>query len=350
VKLFECQNCGGPLYFENNRCESCGLKVGYAPRWSSMLTLRESADSRFTAIGDGRAYKACLNEQYGVCNWLIEGNKPEAFCSACRHNRIVPDVAIQRNLVAWRKIESAKHQLFYSLTRLNLPLALRGSDPKGFAFDFLADVPNQMSTSPIKTGHADGVITININEADDAERERQRQLLGEPYRTLLGHFRHEIGHYYWDRLVHETPLRDEYRALFGDESEPYAEALARHYSKAPSWEWQSNFVSNYASSHPWEDFAETWAHYFHMIDTLETACSFGIQVQPRVLKANELFIPLWFDPYSADIDTLLECWLPLTYAMNSINRSMGLPDLYPFLLTPPVISKLKFVHKCIHGV
>jgi len=55
--------------------------------------------------------------------------------------------------------------------------------------------------TPVLTSHCNGLITLNIAEADDAERERRRVKFHEPYRTLLGHLRHEVAHYYWDRLI-----------------------------------------------------------------------------------------------------------------------------------------------------
>ena len=185
------------------------------------------------------------------------------------------------------------------------------------------------------TGHDDGLITINIAEADDAERERRRLELGEPYRTLLGHLRHEVGHYYWDLLVRDGGSIDACRAVFGDESDDYQQALNRHYQNGAPAGWQETYVSAYATMHPWEDFAETWTHYLHMVDTLDTAASFGIVVDPGSRDDPTLETEIAFDPYRArNFDRLVEAWLPLTVAVNSLNRSMGQPDLYPFALTP----------------
>jgi hypothetical protein len=252
----------------------------------------------------------------------------------------VPD-----NLAHWRKLEIAKHRLFYTLLKLRLPLATRAEDADGLAFDFLS---NQLSAAPVMTGHAAGVITINLLEANDSERERQRSQMGEPYRTLLGHFRHEIAHYYWDKLVANSPCLDDFRAIFGDERKDYAAALQQHHTNGPPADWPEHFVTAYASAHPWEDFAETWAHYFHMVDTLETAGAFGMRVRPKLSKGAELATTIDFDPHLAEMDRLVDAWLPLTFAVNSINRSMGQPDLYPFVLGPAVIVKLTFVHERIH--
>jgi hypothetical protein len=199
------------------------------------------------------------------------------------------------------------------------------------------------------TGHNNGLITLALKEADDVTREKVRTEMGEPYRTLLGHFRHEIGHYFWDRLVaNEAPILETFRALFGDERQDYGEALKRHYAEGPPENWQNDFVSLYASSHPWEDFAETWAHCFHMVDGLETAKVFGIN--PAVKIDTGLGKPAdpSFDPYRAtNIRPVIASWVPLTVAINSLNRSLGQPDFYPFVLTPVVITKIDFVLRLI---
>jgi hypothetical protein len=349
MKLFECQNCGQPLYFENTSCESCGLRLGYLPE-QQVLTALNPADGgawRSLAAPDG-LYRFCVNARHDACNWLIGIEHADAFCAACRHNRTIPDLSVPENLLHWRKIEFAKHRLFYTLLKLRLPLTTRPLDANGLAFDFLSPPPPG-AAGTVVTGHAGGLITLNVAEADDLERERQRKSLNEPYRTLLGHFRHEIAHYYWDHLVTSSPALDEFRELFGDEREDYQAALQRYYESGPSPDWSERFVTAYASAHPWEDFAETWAHYFHMVDTLETAQAFGLRLRPQVAKGAGLDVAVDFDPHVAEMDRIIDTWLPLTFAVNSINRSMGQPDLYPFVLPPPVIWKLAFVHERIHA-
>ena len=352
MKLFECQNCGQPLYFENTSCESCGLRLGYLPDHEVVTALREAQDGLWRSLAVPQPlYRFCANAQYDVCNWLVAGDHPEIYCAACRHNRTIPDLSYPENLLHWRRIEFAKHRLFYTLLKLRLPLTTRWEDPNGLAFDFLSSESDGGSEAPaVVTGHAGGLITLNVAEADDIERERQRKSLAEPYRTLLGHFRHEIAHYYWDHLVADTPALDEFRQLFGDEREDYREALARYYATGPAPDWSERFVTAYASAHAWEDFAETWAHYFHMVDTLETAAAFGIRLRPQVAKGAGLDAVVNFDPHVAELDRIIDTWLPLTFAVNSINRSMGQPDLYPFVLPPPVIWKLAFLHERIRAV
>jgi hypothetical protein len=348
MKLFECQHCGQPLHFENVRCESCGHRLGYLPGKGVLSALEPEGDGWRALADPDTGYRSCANAQHDVCNWLVPAAEGDAFCAACRHNRTIPNLSDPVNLVRWRKIEFAKHRLFYTILKLKLPLTLRPDDPHGLIFDFIApsDAP---SPAPVMTGHAHGLITINLTEADDAEREQQRTQMGEPYRTLLGHFRHEIAHYFWDHLVDGSPALEDFRTAFGDEREDYGAALQRYYAQGPAPDWAEHYVTAYASSHPWEDFAETWAHYFHIIDTLETARAFGIKMRPRIERAEQLSASIDFDPHSASVERVIDAWLPLTFAFNAINRSMGLPDLYPFILPPPVVVKLAFIHDRIHG-
>jgi hypothetical protein len=352
MRIFECQNCGQPLYFENRRCESCGLALGYLPEHSVISALEPIDSGLWRALAaPEQGFKFCLNAQFDVCNWMVAADQHEGFCIACRHNRIIPDLSFPEFGQRWRRIEVAKHRLIYTLLRLRLPLVTKTEDPNGLAFDFLAAAPpGMMSHSPVMTGHEHGLITLNLAEADDSEREKLRSHMGEPYRTLLGHFRHEIAHYYWDQIIQDSPAIPQFRALFGDERNDYGQALQAHYNNGAPSNWPENFVSAYASSHPWEDFAETWAHYFHMVDTLETASAFGMRLRPKTSTGADLSTIIDFDPYAADMDRIVDAWLPLTYAVNSINRSMGLQDLYPFIVGPAVIMKLAFIHDLIRAV
>lgn len=348
MKLFECQKCEQLLYFENTRCERCGHVLGYLSESAILSALTPEGGERWRALAAQETlFRLCANAAYEACNWLVPADGRTTFCRACRHNRTIPDLGHSDYVLRWQLLEAAKHRLIYGLLRLGVPLVSKFDDPQvGLGFDFLA--ASSVSSEPVMTGHADGLITINIAEADDAERERIRSAMGEPYRTLLGHFRHEVGHYYWDRLVRDGGRLGWFRSLFGDDREDYAARLERHHAEGPPPDWQKRFVSRYASAHPWEDFAETWAHYLHIVDTLETASAFGLCVHPRAGRDPALTTDIDFDPYrQADLDVLIAAWLPLTYAVNSLNQSMSQPDLYPFLLTPTVIGKLRFVHGLI---
>ena len=350
MKLFTCQACGQLLYFENVSCIHCGRALGYLPDLGRISALEPLENNAWkTLAAPEKTYKFCNNAQFGVCNWMVPADNAGGYCAACRHNRVIPDLSVAGNDALWAKLEGAKQRLFNTLMRLRLPLENRVDDPAhGLAFDFLADPP-QPHAAGVMTGHDNGLITLALKEADDAVREKVRNEMGEPYRTLLGHFRHESGHYFWDRLVAPDPKRlDAFRALFGDERADYAAALKEHYEKGAPPNWQENYVSVYATTHPWEDFAETWAHYLHIVDTLETAAAFGVKVKPRVAH-GELASVVDFDPHNAtDMEQLIDAWLPIAFAVNSLNRSMGLVDLYPFVLTPATIAKLGFVQALTH--
>jgi hypothetical protein len=352
VKLFECQRCGQLLYFENTRCERCDHVLGYLPDRAILSALTAEGGDRWRSLATpDEPVRFCANAAYDACNWLVPADSADAFCRACRLNRTLPDLGVPKNVSLWQRLERAKRRLVYGLLRLGLPLASKSDDlEQGLAFDFLDGSGARFQEDVrIVTGHVRGLITIDIAEADDAERERHRQSMAEPYRTLLGHFRHEVGHYYWDRLVRESVWYGAFQEMFGDERRDYAGALEAHYANGPRPDWQERYVSAYAGAHPWEDFAESWAHYLHIVDTLETAAAFGLRVHPRVGRHPVLAMEIDFDPYRQDdFDALIAAWLPLTYAVNSLNHSMGQPDLYPFVLAPTVMGKLRFVHGLIH--
>jgi hypothetical protein len=364
LKLFVCQACDNVLYFENRACERCGHRVAFLPEKETMSAIEPDGEAQggtsqggtsqggtwSTLANKGESRMLCSNAEYDSCNWLTDSGDTTGYCRACRHNGIVPDLSDQVQLAGWRELEVAKHRLFYSLIRWKLPLQTRQDNPEhGLIFNFLADDPN--SGEKILTGHDNGLITIALTETDDIERERRRLEMGEPYRTLLGHFRHEVGHYFWDVLVRDGGKLDECRAVFGDDSVDYGQALQRHYAEGAPPDWQQTYVSAYATTHPWEDFAETWAHYLHIIDTLEMAGEFGMEVRPKVDRDGELTTRIRFNPYEArDVEAIVNAWLPFTFAMNSVNRAMGMRDLYPFILSPAVVAKLGFIHSLVRNV
>jgi hypothetical protein len=365
MQHFHCSVCNQSVFFENVLCTRCGHTLAFLPdlRTVSPLEPVESGEpaqsvleegeagaptpATFTALvpeAQGATYKLCANSaQFGVCNWAVPADDDNPLCDACRLNRVVPNAADPAALEKWHKLEIAKRRLLYTLFELGLPIQPLAENDPGLAFSFLEERPD----ATVTTGHADGLVTINVSEADDAYRERMREEMGEAYRTLLGHLRHEVGHYYWDLLIRESTWLAPFRELFGDESFDYGEALARHYDQGPPADWQQNFVSAYSTMHPWEDWAETFAHYLHMVDTLDTAASHGVSLEddsrqePTTVEATAL--------EHDDFDDLIAAWIPLTVALNSFNRSMGLTDLYPFVLADPVIEKLRFVHQVIHS-
>ena len=352
MKLFTCNCCGQLLYFENNHCEKCLSALGFIPDSLKLVALEEKGGGVYTIWGNSKAttsFRYCKNHEYNVCNWLVPADDNASFCKACTFNRTIPDISKMEYRQRWNVIENAKHRLIYSLLELQLPLVSKSVDAaKGLSFDFIAD--EKQSEQKIMTGHDNGLITLNIAEADDVEREMTRKAMDEVYRTVLGHFRHEVGHYYWDRLIDNTPYLEAFRKLFGDERKDYAEALQAHYNNGPSPNWNKEFISSYATMHPWEDWAETWAHYLHIIDTVETAYSFGLTIHPSVKNASVLNANINIDPYAVeDFKEVLDLWFPLKFALNSLNRSMGLHDLYPFIIPPKAIGKLLFIHQVCYA-
>jgi hypothetical protein len=349
MKVFHCDHCGNLVFFENVRCVRCDHTLAYLPDLGIVGSLEPAGKGTWrcpSALAADRTYRLCDNYiRENVCNWAVCEGDSATLCRSCRLTRAIPDLSRPEHKEAWYRLEVAKRRLLYTLFDLSLPVPSLAEDPhRGLAFDFLAD-PDDPSAPRVLTGHNAGVITINVAEVDDAERERRKKELGEPYRTLLGHFRHEIGHYYWTRLVDDT-RKNPYRGIFGDERADYAKALERHYREGAPADWQDHFVSAYASAHPWEDWAETWAHYVHMTDTLETAIECGLSLRPS--RADEPSLKRdRSNPVRSPFDRMIDDWFSVTYLMNNLNRGLGLADAYPFVLASPAIEKLRFVHQTI---
>lgn len=341
MKDFACTRCGNTVFFENSRCLRCESQLGFDPVRGRIVALTPvvGTDGEFSIIGDAgqRKYRLCANSAHAVCNWLTSGDDPGGFCVACSLNRTIPNLSEPGSLHAWNQLENAKKRLVYSLLRFRLPLV--ADSGLRLTFDFARG-----ST----TGHLDGVITINVVEADAVERERQKQIFGESYRSLLGHLRHESGHFYWHLLVERAGRIDQFRSIFGDERENYGAALARHHGEGPPRDWVQRYLSSYASSHPWEDWAETWAHYIHMVDAVDTAEAVGLEPRAAGLILGAVWPFKSYDVYREEtFQALRERWVPLTIAMNSLSRSMGHADFYPFVISMAAWEKLAFVHAVI---
>jgi hypothetical protein len=354
-KSFRCR-CERPVFFRNSLCLACQAPLGYEPILEEVCALAPGPTEKtwrlHGAPADGAVYKRCENfDSPAGCNWLVPADDPQEFCLACRLNRTIPNLADADNQRYWRAIEIAKRRLVAQLIALDLPIKSKESeDPEhGLMFDFLRSPPEGPR---VLTGHADGLITLNVEEADDARREKIRHDLREPYRTLLGHFRHEVGHYYWDRLIAGTPWHEPFRALFGDERTDYAAALKANYEKGPPSDWRDSFISSYASVHPWEDWAETWAHYMHLTDSLDTALGFGIsgndvEAELEPFKLEDMYAPN--HPDAKRVLALIHSWMELITVLNELSRSMGQPDFYPFVMSRPVLRKLHFIHLVVKG-
>ncbi|MFP4130370.1 MAG: putative zinc-binding metallopeptidase [Halorhodospira sp.] len=336
MQVFSCA-CGNRLHFGNTRCLACGRALGFDPGSRQLLALEPDGEGRWRApTRPGQpSFRDCANHRAAGCDWLVPAGCEDTLCLACRLTLTIPDLDSEVNRLYWRRLEAAKRYLIYDLLRLGLPVADRWQDPeRGLVFEFLADAETPDGLQQILTGHGGGRITINVAEADEVYRERMRVALGEAYRTLLGHMRHEIGHYYWMRLIEASPWIERFRALFGDEREPYQEALQRYYRYGPQDpDWARRHISAYAASHPWEDWAETWAHYLHITDALETAAVYGLTDPVH--------------PTRTPVAELLERWHGLSEALNALSRSLGQRDPYPFQVTEPVAEKLALVQAVV---
>lgn len=354
-RRFRCQ-CGRPVFFANTRCLGCDSELGYLASVHRVIPLQPGVDvgtwqvhAATIGIADavrGVSLRRCANfDGPSGCNWMVVDGSIDGWCESCRLNRTIPDLAWNDNALLWSRIEMAKRRLVSALLAIGLPLQSRVHDDvdHGVMFDFLRW---DGSGERVLTGHADGLITLNIEEADDVRREAMRHAMHEPYRTLLGHLRHEIGHYYWELLVANGNDIDDFRALFGDERVDYAEALQSHYDHGPPADWSERHVSAYATMHPWEDWAETWAHYLHMVDASDTAGSFGLHPENVELDIEPFGRDALYWPDADDADAflgLVNGWARLTGVLNELSRSMGQPDFYPFVLPRAVVGKLQFI-------
>jgi hypothetical protein len=353
VRLFSCPRCERVLFFENTVCTNCGQYVGYSVEARALVAVPADAGKAskpFLAPAPGARsarYRKCKNfTELDTCNWLVRASDPDVYCRSCRLTEVIPDLGDPKNRSALLEIERAKRRLVYSLLSLKLPVVSKKEDATGgLRFEFLRGSEEK----PVMTGHDEGVITLNVAEADAAFRENMREKMGEGYRTVLGHLRHEIGHYYWNRLIRGTPSLGAFRERFGDEEQSYQAAIERHYGEGPPADWPERFISAYATMHPWEDWAETWAHYLHMVDTLETAKNHGLTLKvPGRRRRSEATVVVVTDALAfRDYDSLSRGWHAVTVALNDLNRSMGMKDVYPFVLTPAVHAKLRFVHDVI---
>ncbi|MBB1275379.1 putative zinc-binding metallopeptidase [Pseudoalteromonas sp. SR43-3] len=376
MKTFKC-NCTEQLilFFESSHCLACGRTVGIDDEFDQVepYEIDEQSGLFYKAEAPDVFYKKCDNNaQYHVCNGMVNldtfipvADKAEVLCFSCRFNETVPDLSIVEHIPLWKKMETAKRRALYTLKSLSLPLNTTIQEPEsGLSFDFITDrnvsdhfVSPIIGQDVVFTGHDCGHITINLAEADDVARSQAKIAMGERYRTLLGHFRHELGHYYFDQLIANSPKKHALcKQYFGDDELDYQQALDTHYKQGAPANWHETFISEYATMHPYEDWAETWAHYMHIIDTLETAKNFSITGSTtgnefELDEADELRLPqsAYYFNSQTPIDAILDTWMEFSIILNSLNRSMGLADAYPFVLTQAVRTKLSFIHHAIHN-
>lgn len=334
MKRFHC-NCGSQVFFDSTSCVHCGAKLGFDPHTLQMHTLNERGDGLY-ADAAGRQLRFCANgEDYGVCSWLRPADASHPLCFACQFNRTVPNQSLPDNDRRWRVLEEAKKRLFFTLMQLGLPLENGWQHPElGLLFDFIEDGRSRelFAETFATTGYLGGVITINTLEADEVARAQAASDMNESYRTVLGHLRHESGHYYWSRLDPDAELRAEFARHFGDDSRDYRGALQYYYEHGPVANWRDHYISTYASAHPVEDWAECWGHYLHIYDALETAAAHGMLARsPEQMSTAER----------------VGSWREISTTLNELNRSIGLSDAYPFAINQQVASKLAFVDRVI---
>jgi hypothetical protein len=339
MRDFTCPNCGQHLAFENSQCLSCGSALGFSLDEGALLVIVPGEDSGHAGAVDDSGYRLCANLYAAECNWLVKtdgGPREAELCASCQLTRTRPNDADTEAMAAFAVAEKAKRRLIVELVDLKPPIIGRNEDPQyGLAFDLLSS-----TNEKVVTGHEDGVITVDLAEGDDVHREQLRIAMDEPYRTLLGHFRHEVAHSYFHRLIGSSAeFLAQFRELFGDPDTDYQAALQRHYTNGPPGDWNDTCVSSYATAHPAEDWAESFAHYLHIRGTLDTAAAFGLAPAGATFERRVLG--------PSAFDTLIQMWLPLAWALNMVNRSMGRDDLYPFVLPTPVMEKLRFIHNVI---
>lgn len=338
MKRFYC-HCGNEVGFHDHFCRECGRDLAFDPQISTIWSGELIAQDHFVAHGpDGDkslVFRPCEHRFKEVaCNWLISKEDENCQCIACRSSRVIPDQSYKQNITRWYRLERAKRQLFQTLIELHLINAENAAEFSDLKFDFLEDKRSNplLDLEHVLTGHCNGLITLNAAEADESFLHSMKEQMGERYRTLLGHFRHETGHYFWSKFFVSEKEQQQFREVFGDERDDYSAALERYYQQGNNNHWRSRFITPYASSHPHEDWAETWAHYLHIVDTLQTAQSFGISV---------------YDPQEHNFNHWFKEWARVAQVMNALNRSMGITEPYPFKLSEIVVGKLRFIDEVI---
>jgi hypothetical protein len=349
MRSFTCI-CDNTIFFENTQCVSCKKELGWCPACQGMTALLPAEEGQYQCGNSvcGVLLAKCRNYAVEkVCNRCLqvsaEAKSPDGLCDYCRFNDTIPDLTVPGNREMWMRLEAAKRRLLYTLDHLRLPYGSREEDFKPpLTFDFKSDTEKKGrwwwamgKEERVYTGHAGGKITINVREADPVEREKARVQFQEAHRTIIGHFRHEIGHYYWQMLI-QGQREPEFQAAFGDHNNPpYAQAQQHYYQNGPRADWRSNFISAYATMHPWEDFAETFATYLDMVSVLDTA------LRMNVFESC--------DPLQTELPAMVKQYAKLGVVFNEMNRAMGLTDLVPEIFGPPVVAKLQYVHQLIRS-
>ena len=341
MRLFHCDRCGSTLPFGAQACPACFADIGYVPDQRTLRVLTPTDDRAGFHLGSGdtnddSTWWRCLNAAWG-CNWMVRSLEGQSWCRSCRLTRGRPDTARPDAIQAWTIAEAAKRRLVHQLDEFALPIEIESeSMPDGLVFD-LVYLPGEGGI----TGHFEGVVTLDLAETEDAHRDELRRRLGEPFRTVIGHLRHEVAHFYWPRLVGQTDEIDTFRHLFGDDRADYRESIDHYYANATAdWD-RARYVTAYAAAHPFEDWAETFAHYLHIVDSIDTAVAYDL-VPPTdgTMLVTDAVGALAFSD-------ILDAWRPINTAVNAIAETVGAPAVYPFEPVGAVVDKLTFVHRQI---
>lgn len=333
-----CPFCRHLVLLDQLNCPKCDAELGFNVLRRQFHGLRNGKVDI-----DGVTWYACSNRDW-LCNWLVREDAPSGRCFPCRLTRRRPEADDTIALEKLARTEQAKRRLVLQLGDLGLPIVPWDVQPGGLGFDLLSSLSDGQR---VTIGHAGGIITIDLAESLDDRREALRIRLGEPYRTMLGHLRHEVGHYYQNVLLRDEDTWTRCRELFGDERASYRDAIQRHYKTGAPADWGTSFISEYATMHPWEDFAETFAHYLHITGTLETSASIGIRLDAAVSNLRDTDVTPLHSYRDTPVQLLLSDWEWMSEAFNRVNRSMGFGDLYPFDIVAPVRAKLAFVHELV---
>jgi len=343
--------CGAIVFFDNSVCLRCGSLLGYVGELGRVISFTRDSSTGVCTIEErslkDRKFRCCAHRESALgCNWMVSADTSDTLCGSCSLTRTFPDIKFIGNDTKWSRAESAKRRVAAQLLRLGLPLVSRFRNPRGVCFDFLQNSPDG---ARVLTGHEDGVITLNVDEADDVARESMRQQMGEEYRTLMGHVRHELAHYYWDVLAEDKNWLQGFRKEFGDERTDYGNALANYYANGAPGSWNLSYISPYASSHPWEDWAETFAHHLHMHEGLHVAKSYGLNADGLNFSTDKFYVTLLQNREpKADAQAFIaeiNDWVKVSLLNNEMARALGHHDNYPFVLNAPVVDKLWFIRQ-----
>lgn len=314
MQLFHCPDCGRRLFFGNLQC-ACGAPAAFDPETQ----------------GFASGVLHCGNRSLIGCNWIAGAG---GLCRSCAMTEVLPDLSVAGNTGLLVATEAAKRWVLANLGRWGW-FTMRDAGPRP-VFHMLAEA-TQSGPAEVSMGHAAGTITINVVEADPAEQVRRREGLNEPFRTVIGHIRHELAHFLFQRLEYAPQFVAGFRGLFGDEQQDYTAALQRHYQVGPPAGWPERHISAYAAAHPHEDWAESTAHLLHLTDIVDSFVAAGL-AGPDIPGSG-------YDAYAeASAERLITRGAALGVALNHVNRSMGLADLYPFMHSPAISEKLVFVH------